>query len=114
MNVILHEEQAVITLLLDGRIDTVGAHTLEQALKQALGAGRYSMVLDMAQVDYISSAGLRTLADALSQSRENGGDIKLAGVNPKVLRVFRIIGFDRFFSIHDSVAAAAGEFAPAP
>jgi anti-sigma B factor antagonist len=114
MNVILREENGISTFVLDGRIDTVGAQALERALKQTLTDGRYSMVLDMAQVDYISSAGLRTLADALSQSRENGGDIKLAGVNPKVLRVFRIIGFDRFFSIHDSVAAATGEFTPAP
>ena len=50
------------------------------------------MVLDMAQVSYISSAGLGTLADVVTRNREAGGDLKLVGLNRKVLRVLRIIG----------------------
>jgi anti-anti-sigma factor len=68
------------------------------------------MVLDMAGVSYISSAGLRTLADVLTRNREAGGDLKLVALNKKVLRVLRIIGFDRFFSLYDTVEAAISDF----
>jgi anti-sigma B factor antagonist len=67
-------------------------------------------VLDMGQVGYISSAGLRTLADILTRNREAGGDLKLVGLNRKVLRVLRIIGFDKFFSIYETLEAALAEF----
>ena len=51
------------------------------------------MVLDMAEVHYMNSAGLRTLADILTRNRANGGDLLLVAPNPKVERVFKIIGF---------------------
>ena len=68
------------------------------------------MVLDMAQVWYIGSARLRTLADVLTRNREAGGDLNLVALNRKVLRVLRIIGFDRFFSLYDTVEAAIADF----
>jgi anti-sigma B factor antagonist len=68
------------------------------------------MVLDMAEVRYISSAGLRTLADVLTRNRDAGGDLKLVALTPKVMRVFQIIGFDRFFSFYATVEAAIADF----
>ena len=68
------------------------------------------MVLDMAQVGYIGSARLRTLADVLTRNREASGDLNLVALNRKVLRVLRIIGFDRFFSLYDTVEAAIADF----
>jgi anti-anti-sigma factor len=72
--------------------------------------GQHKMVLDMAEVRYICSAGLRTLADVFTKNREQGGDLKLVALNPKVLRVFRIIGFDKFFSVYDTIEAASADF----
>ena len=68
------------------------------------------MVLDMAEVNYISSAGLRTLADVVTKNREAGGDLKLVVVNRKVMRVLRIIGFDRFFTLYDTIEEAIADF----
>ena len=68
------------------------------------------MVLDMTNVQYICSAGLRTLADVLTKNKEKGGDLKLAALNPKVMRILRIIGFDKFFSIYETAGAAAADF----
>ena len=50
------------------------------------------MVVDMARVEYISSAGLRALAAVQVRSKTEGGDMKLAGLNARVTRVFNIIG----------------------
>lgn len=110
MNITPIEENGITVFVLDGRIDSEGAIDLDLALQSTLAEGRYKMVLDMAKVRYLNSAGLRTLADILTQSRENGGDLRLAALNPKVQRVFQIIGFDKFFQIYENVAAATKSF----
>ena len=110
MNIIEREENDVTVFVLEGRIDTQGAVDMDLALQAAVSEEKYRMVLDMAEVRYIGSAGLRTLADVLTKNREVQGDLKLVAVNQKVLRVFRIIGFDRFFSIYDTLEAALADF----
>jgi anti-anti-sigma factor len=68
------------------------------------------MVLDMTAVSYVSSAGLRTLADVVTRNREHGGDLKLVALNRKVLRVLRIIGFDKFFAHYNTLEIAIADF----
>ncbi|MFW5709165.1 MAG: STAS domain-containing protein [Chloroflexota bacterium] len=106
MNITEREESGVTIFILDGRIDTQGAVDMDLALQSAVSAGKHKMVLDMENVRYISSAGLRTFADVLTRNREQGGDLKLAALSPKVLRVFQIIGFDNFFNIYEDTDSA--------
>jgi anti-sigma B factor antagonist len=110
MDITERVENGIIVFVLEGRIDTQGAVDLDLALQAAVSEGQYKMVLDMAEVRYICSAGLRTLADVFTKNREQGGDLKLVALNPKVLRVFRIIGFDKFFSVYDTIEAASADF----
>lgn len=110
MDIIERVENGITVFELEGRIDTEGAVDINLALQAAVSAGQHNMVLDMAEVRYIGSAGLRTLADVRTKNREAGGDLKLAALNPRVMRVFRIIGFDRIFSIYDTLEAATVDF----
>ena len=110
MEIIEREENGITVFVLDGRIDTQGAVDMDLALQAAVSDGQNKMVLEMANVRYIGSAGLRTLADVLTKNKEEGGDLKLVALNRKVMRVFRIIGFDKFFSIHDTLQTALAEF----
>jgi anti-anti-sigma factor len=110
MKIAQQTRDGITIFSLDGRIDTEGAEELEEALRAGVTEGRYKMVLDMTQVSYISSAGLRTLASVLTQNQERDGDLKLVGLNRKVLRVLRIIGFDRFFEIYEQPEAAAAAY----
>jgi anti-sigma B factor antagonist len=110
MNIAERDENGVNVFLLTGRIDTQGANEMDKALQAGVAAGKHKMVLDMAGVSYISSAGLRTLADVLNKNRESDGDLKLVALNPKVLRVLRIIGFDKFFALYDTLEAAIADF----
>lgn len=110
MNITERDQNGITVFELDGRVDTQGATEMERALQDATSAGKHKMVLDMANVSYISSAGLRTLADVLTKNQEQGGDLKLVALNRKVLRVLRIIGFDRFFSIYDTLETAIADF----
>ena len=110
MNITERNENGIDVFVFEGRIDTEGSVDVDLALQAAVSAGKHKMVLDMAGVSYISSAGLRTMADVLTKNREQGGDLKLVALNRKVLRVFRIIGFDKFFSLYDAVEAAVADF----
>jgi anti-sigma B factor antagonist len=110
MNITQRVEKGVNVFMLEGRIDTQGAYDLEQVLQAAVAEGKHRMVLDMAEVSYISSAGLRTLADIVTRNREQGGDLKLVALNRKVMRVLRIIGFDKFFMHYNTLEAAIADF----
>ena len=110
MNITERSENGLCLFVLRGRIDTQGAVDLDLTLQAAVAEGKHKMVLDMTEVRYISSAGLRTLADVLTKNREAGGDLKLVALDRKVLRVFRIIGFDKFFSIYDTLETATSDF----
>jgi len=110
MNITEREHNDITIFTLNGRVDSEGAIDLDLALQTATAEGKYKLILEMAEVRYINSAGLRTLADILTQAQENGGDLKLVDLNPKVRRVFEIIGFDKFFTLYDTVDNAEANF----
>ena len=94
----------------EGWIDTQVAADMDQAFQSAVSSGSHNMVVDMSGVDFISSVGLSALAAALGRCREDGGDMKIAGLNERLARVFRIVGFDVLMSVHDTPEAAISEF----
>ncbi len=110
MNILVREEKSITIFTVDGRVDTQGAVAMDQSLQAAVNQGKNKMVMDMTDVTYISSSALRSLADVLTKNKKTGGDLKLAAMNAKILRVFRIIGFDRYFTIYDTVEAAQAAF----
>jgi anti-sigma B factor antagonist len=110
MDIVERKENGVTVFVLEGRIDTQGAVDMDLALQAAVLDGQHKMALDMAGVRYIGSAGLRTMADVLTKNKEAGGDLKLVAPNRKVTRVLRIIGFDKFFSIYDTLEEAITDF----
>jgi len=110
MDISERTENGVTVFVLKGRIDTEGSVDMDRALQAAVSQGQHNMVLDMSDAQYICSAGLRTLADVLTQNKRAGGDLKLAALNSKVLRILRIIGFDKFFSIYETAEAAIINF----
>jgi anti-anti-sigma factor len=110
MNILVREENGVTVFTVDGRVDTQGAVMMDQSLQAAVAQGKYKLIIDMTDVTYISSAALRSLADVLTKCKKVDGDLKLVALSSKVLRVFRIIGFDRYFSLYDTVEAARAAF----
>jgi len=110
MNITEREQDGVTVFTLDGRVDSEGAVDLDLALHTATAEDKTRLILEMAEVRYINSAGLRTLAEILTQVQAKDGDLKLVDLNPRVRRVLQIIGFDKFFSIYDSIEEALSAF----
>jgi anti-sigma B factor antagonist len=90
-----------------GRLDSSSGQMLNTALNAQLDAGHHRLVIDMDEVNYISSGGLKVLIAAWRKAQALGGTIVLAGMQPKVYKVFEISGFDSLFTITGSVDDAA-------
>lgn len=86
-----------LTLAVEGRIDTVTAPALDEAIA-SIGADVRSLVLDMGKVEYISSSGLRTLLKAQKKMNKIGS-LLLRNVSADVLEVLEITGFADILTI---------------
>lgn len=87
----------VITLIPEGRLDTVTAPQLEAELEKILPDAK-ALVLDMEKLEYISSAGLRVILKT-QKALQAGGGLKLTNVSESVREVFDITGFSDFLAI---------------
>ena len=75
-----------------GRLDVKAAREVEAAFAEAAKAAP-NVVLDMTELDYIASAGLRALKRLNADITANGGTLVLRGVQDKVMEVFEMTGF---------------------
>ena len=73
--------------------------------------GEHKWVLDMAGVEYISSAGLRVVLLLAKRLKQNSGHLVLCGLQPHVHEVFDISGFLAILDVADSRDAALGRHA---
>ena len=89
-------EDKICTIAIEGSIDALTAQELDQAVNEAASKCE-KLVLDMSQVDYISSGGLRVVVGA---NRTVGKDnLTLRGLAPNVLEIFRLTGFTKYLNI---------------
>ena len=75
-----------------GRLDVKAAKEADAAFVQAVSEAK-NIVLDMTELDYIASAGLRTLKRLRTAVRGNGGTLTLRGGKEEVMEVFEMTGF---------------------
>ena len=88
---------SVLTLAVEGRLETTTAPELEAVIKSELD-GVTALVFDFSKLDYISSAGLRVLLTA-QKTMNRQGSMKVTGVNEIVGEVFEITGFSDILTI---------------
>lgn len=100
----LHPEALVLRLA--GRLDTVTAKALEDHIAAELGRGRSNLVVHLAEVDYVSSYGLRVFLLNAKKLRGPGSSFALCGLTPSVNKIIEISGFDRILAIRATVEDA--------
>ena len=86
------------------------AAALISSFRAEVSGGNIRIVGDFAQVEYTSSAGLRALLETVKETRQQGGDLRLAGVTPDVLRVLELSGFTHILKIFPDVESAVASF----
>ena len=93
-----------------GYIDTTTSSELERALDSLLKAGVYQVIIDLGNVDYISSAGWGIFISEIKGIRERGGDLKLARMIPDVYEVFELLEFNYILKAFSSIEDAIKNF----
>ena len=102
----------LITVLTpQGRLDAAGVRPLETELREHLAAGHVRLLVDMSQVAYISSVGLQMFLKIMREAHQRGGVLRLCQLNPHVMEIFRIAGFDRVLRIAVTRQEAEESFA---
>jgi anti-anti-sigma factor len=97
-------------LALSGRLDSNTSPELDSVLKQMAGSGSIQIILNFADIEYVSSSGLRTMLIWLRRLRKLQGDLKIACLRPRIQEVFFLAGFNRIFVLYDSEEAALESF----
>lgn len=107
MEITVTESNHVELISISGRVDSVEAPRLSRAFGDAIRRGRYRIVIDMSQLEYMSSAGFRALGDAQRITRRhNRGGVVLTRVPANIREALELVGFTEYFNIVDPVSAA--------
>ncbi|MCK4649463.1 STAS domain-containing protein [bacterium] len=93
-----------------GYIDTTTSSELERALDSLLKAGVFRIIIDLGNVDYISSAGWGIFISEIKGIRERGGDLKLSKMIPDVYEVFELLEFNYILKAFDTIEDAIRSF----
>ena len=93
-----------------GYIDTTTSSELERALDSLLKAGVFQVIIDLGNVDYISSAGWGIFISEIKGMRERNGDLKLARMIPDVYEVFELLEFHYILKAFDTIEEAIRDF----
>ena len=97
LKITMTNDGAEYTFTLEGRLDTITSPDLEAKINEVVGDAK-KLTLDLAKLEYISSAGLRVLLGAL-QAMEGKGDMVVRNISQSVREVFDLTGFSNLFNI---------------
>ena len=95
---------------LSGRLDAVSTQTAIARVYAAISAGARYVLLDLADVTFLSSSGLRALLLVRKELLAHGGELRLCGLKPQVREVFTLTGFTQVFAIHQTREEALNAF----
>jgi anti-sigma B factor antagonist len=111
MEIAEREFKRCAVIEVSGRIDSATAPDLAEVLHELTEEGQYNLVLDMGDVDFISSAGLRVLIDTQKTAKRlNRGKLVLADVPEPIYEAFDLAGFVPLFDFYDEQVEAVGSF----
>ena len=94
-----------------GRVDSATAPDFSKALEKANNDGKFKIVVDMSELEYMSSAGFRALlATQRNCKRYNRGELVLVGVPERIREALELAGFTELFKTFDDPIEAVGSF----
>lgn len=101
----------VVVVKLDGRLDATSAPDVSSHLQHLLSADKPHLILDLSDLSYISSAGIRMLQGILQAARRQSSNIRLFGVQPMVKQTLDLVGLLPVLNVYDDLASALASLA---
>ena len=99
----------VLVVVPSGRLDNESAVDFEMAAQELLNAGERHIVVDLAQLNYISNAGLRVLGKLGKALKTPETSLRLCGLTASVQQVFDAAGAATMFEIRPNLKNAVGD-----
>ncbi|GER79822.1 MAG: anti-sigma factor antagonist [Anaerolineaceae bacterium] len=111
MEINLKEFKHCVVIEVKGRVDSSNAQLLSQKLEKVGEDGHFKIVLDLAGLEYMSSAGFRALLAAQRVcKRYNRGEVVLASVPTRIHEALELAGFTELFKTFPDTLSAVGNF----
>jgi anti-sigma B factor antagonist len=108
---IKHEDNISIVAV-SGEVDALAAPDLARAIVDEIAEGHVYLVIDLTGVEFVSTAGLQILFDAVRETRAQGGDLQVVSINPEIDTVLKMSGFHNVARVFTSDADALTGFWP--
>lgn len=102
MEIVTKKKGGAVVVSVTGRIDAVTAPEFEKGLLALMAGGDYALVLNLTGLEYISSAGLRSILSTAKQLKAKDGKMLFTGLQGAVKDVFKISGFGSIFKIFET------------
>jgi anti-sigma B factor antagonist len=100
----------IVVVAVDGQLIVGNRQDLKQKVLDALDGGARKFVIDFSKTGYIDSSGLGVLVSLSKKIREQGGDLRLAGLNEDLQTLFELTKLDTLFTITTTPAEALAAF----
>ncbi len=95
-------------VIINGRIDSFTAPELSEKLNKIISNHRYKIILDLSDVVFVSSAGLRVFIDIQKICKKNNqGEVLLVNIPIRVYETLELAGFTQLFKFYNDVSSAA-------
>jgi anti-anti-sigma factor len=89
----------VLIVAIDDHLDTAAAPALESKLEELIGSGNHRILMDCADLLYVTSAGLKVFLVTAKKLEPLGGQLVISGLQSSVLMIFEMIGFTRIMKV---------------
>lgn len=106
MQITTEQVDTTLVVIPAGRLDSNNATGFEKTVTDYVRNGERRIVIDLSQIEYISSAGLRVVLMLVKQLKAGNGSLVLCGMKPSIKEVFDISGFSKILQIRGTRAEA--------
>jgi anti-sigma B factor antagonist len=104
------DASGIVVVGVDGQLIVGNRHELKQMVLDAAAGGARRVLVDFSHTGYIDSSGLGVLVSLSKKLREEGGELRLAGLNEDLRTLFELTKLDTLFTIADSPDEALASF----
>lgn len=100
MEVLVEEKGEVIVVKIEGRVDAATSPQLEKKLNSIIDSGYFKLILNFADVDYLSSAGMRLMLAITKKLKSLEGKLVACNMNEEIMEIIKMAGFQNVIEIY--------------
>ncbi len=109
MQISVRKADDTLIVAVDGRLDTLTAPEFQKKLEELLDQGERKVLLDLKDLQYVSSAGLRSILVGAKKAKMLGGGLSCCHLQPLVRKIFEVSEFTRLIPVFDSLEQALNQ-----